>query len=119
MNPLTEMSAPTRRNVPSQPLSQAVPLAPQTTKATAESDADARLRDRDASPSRKSPAFGGMKRRGSNMRAGAIGGLRKREWWILAGITLLGVAVRFYRLGWPTSVVYVSAASFLLESRAD
>lgn len=48
-----------------------------------------------------------MKRRGSNMRAGAIGGLRKREWWILAGITLLGFGVRFYRLGWPTSVVYV------------
>lgn len=106
------MSAPTRRNVPSQApaLGQAIPLAPQTTKLTAESDADTRLRDRgDISPPRKpmysSGGAGGMKRRGSNMRAGTIGGLRKREWWILGAITLLGTGVRFYRLGWPTSVV--------------
>lgn len=104
------MSAPTRRNVPTQiPLGQAIPLSPQTTKFNvgAESDADARLRDRDGSPPYK-PSFStgmGMKRRGSNMRAGAIGGLKKREWWILAGITLLGCVVRFYGLGWPTSVV--------------
>ena len=109
------MSAPTRRNVPAQPpipLGQAIPLTPQTTKftaaATMESDADARLRDRDGSPPYKQ-SFGasgmGMKRRGSNMRAGAIGGLKKREWWILGGITVLGCMVRFHRLGWPTSVV--------------
>ena len=84
-----------------------------------ESDADARLRDRDTSPSYKSSfASGmgmGMKRRGTTMRAGAIGGLKKREWWILAGITVLGCLVRFYNIGWPTSVVYVSAIASLSE----
>jgi hypothetical protein len=92
------MSA-TRRNVPSQPLS--APLPPIATKLTVESEADTRLRDRDGSPPK---AFGG-KRRNSSLRAGTIGGLKKREWWILSAITVLGVVVRFWNISYPDSVV--------------
>jgi hypothetical protein len=92
------MSA-TRRNVPSQPLS--APLPPLATKLNVESEADTRLRDRDGSPPK---AFGG-KRRNSNLRAGTIGGLKKREWYILGGITTLGALVRFWNISWPDSVV--------------
>jgi hypothetical protein len=63
-----------------------------------EHDADARLRNRDVSPQ----AFGG-KRRG--VRAGTTAGLRKREWWILAVVTTLGLGVRFWNISWPDSVV--------------
>jgi hypothetical protein len=105
--PVSRMSAPTRRNVLSQPQPPALaaPLPPQATKLTVESDADTRLRTRDISPPTLNRKGSGMKRRNSNLRAGTIGGLKKREWWILAVITVLGTCVRFYRLGWPDSVV--------------
>jgi dolichyl-phosphate-mannose-protein mannosyltransferase len=95
------MSAPTRRNVPSHQLSAPLPPLATTTKLTVESEADTRLRDRDGSPPR---AFGG-KRRNSSLRAGTIGGLKRREWWILGVITALGVLVRFWNISWPDSVV--------------
>ena len=81
--------------------------APITTKATAnsnlESEADARLRDPQwptRSSSSSSTAFGGKRRSGRTDM-----GLKQREWVILAGIMVVGCGVRFYKIGWPTSVV--------------
>jgi hypothetical protein len=31
--------------------------------------------------------------------------LKKREWYILGGITTLGALVRFWNISWPDSVV--------------
>lgn len=63
-----------------------------------ESDADARLRHKE-----DGPAFGG--RRGSNTRAGALLGLRKREWVILSAVCIIASFVRLWDLATPTSVV--------------
>ena len=64
-----------------------------------ESDADMRLRERDASTWPSKPAFGGRKMGKTEL------GLRKREWVILSGVCLLAAGVRLYRLDYPHSVV--------------
>lgn len=64
-----------------------------------EADADARLRDRDDSPTVQ-PAFGGKR------RVGKVDlGLRRREWVIVSVVCLIGAFVRLHHLSWPTSVV--------------
>lgn len=78
-----------------------VPHASSTSSTRPESDADAKLRLRDG-PGIASPVpFGG--RRGG--RAGAMLGLRRREWIILGAVTVVACFVRLWNLAHPTSVV--------------
>lgn len=74
------------------------PIAPK------ESDADARLRDRDQNPSTwprkdESQAFGGRR------RVGGSGRLRKREWYILGVVCAIATVVRLWKISHPSSVV--------------
>lgn len=68
-----------------------------------ESDADAklRLRGEGSGVSPTSAAFGG--RRGA--RAGAMLGLRRREWIILGAVCVVACFVRLWNLAHPSSVV--------------
>ncbi|EKC98887.1 hypothetical protein A1Q2_06858 [Trichosporon asahii var. asahii CBS 8904] len=68
-----------------------------------ESDADAKLRNKDDGPVSTSTSFS-MRRRGD--RAGGKLGLRRREWILLGAVTIVACFVRLWNLGWPTSVVY-------------
>ena len=66
-----------------------------------ESEADAKLRDRDLyPPPSEVAAFGGRRRMGK-----VDLGLRKREWVILGVVSVLGAFIRLWKLGYPTSVV--------------
>lgn len=117
------MSAPITRRHPLSSSAQpsvapplAPPIAPSTTHYTAtsnppiEADADLKLRNRSPSPSRLKEqyhgSFGsGPGKRTRTARAGTVVGLRKREWWILGVVSALGLVVRFWKLGYPDSVV--------------
>ena len=71
---------------------------------TKESDADARLRERELNPANwpkreEQAAFGGRR------RIGTSGKLRKREWYILGMVCVLAGFVRLWKLHHPTSVV--------------
>ncbi|KAL1409751.1 Dolichyl-phosphate-mannose--protein mannosyltransferase 1 [Vanrija albida] len=68
-----------------------------------EADADARLRNKDDGP--VSAAFGGPRLRGAG-RAGAIAGLRRREWILVGAICVIASFVRLWNLAHPTSVVF-------------
>lgn len=91
----------------SQPLTRRVSLQPHpsqpstfTSKVTVESEADARLRDHHAGPhTMQKTAFGG--KRGS----AAVGRIGKREWTMIAGMVVVALYVRLYKLGRPSSVV--------------
>lgn len=117
MPSLSPPTSPARRRSPAPTLSTSTSLSqgtpapailtkpsnPSLRPGSAESDADARLRERSYTPT--PDAFGGQ-RRGKGPRAGAgVGGLKRREWLILGVITGVGGFVRLYKLGWPTSVV--------------
>lgn len=71
-----------------------------------EADADARLRHKEDGPvgAASATAFGGPRHRGAG-RAGAIGGLRRREWILVGGICIIASFVRLWNLAHPTSVV--------------
>ncbi|KIR54376.1 dolichyl-phosphate-mannose-protein mannosyltransferase [Cryptococcus gattii Ru294] len=92
----------------SQPLTRRAPLQPHpsqpstfASKVTVESEADARLRDHHAGPyTIQKTAFGG--KRGS----AAVGRIGKREWTMIAGMVVVALYVRLYRLGRPSSVVF-------------
>ncbi|KAI9631780.1 putative Dolichyl-phosphate-mannose--protein mannosyltransferase 2 [Dioszegia hungarica] len=80
----------------------ATPSAPIPPK---ESDADARLRDRDLDRSswptkNEIPAMGGRR------RVGGSGRLRKREWYILGAVCCVAAVVRLWKLSHPSSVVF-------------
>jgi dolichyl-phosphate-mannose-protein mannosyltransferase len=93
--------------------SKAATLAPAETSRvnaspslTKESDADARLRERELNPANwpkreEQLAFGGRR------RAGTSGKLRKREWYILGVVCVLAGFVRLWKLHHPSSVVWV------------
>lgn len=66
-----------------------------------EADADAKLRLKDEGPV-VATAFGGRRGQG---RAGAIGGLRRREWIMLAVVCCIASFVRLWNLAYPDSVV--------------
>lgn len=67
-----------------------------------ESDADAKLRNKDDGPVSTSTSFT-MRRRGE--RVGGRLGLRRREWILLGAVTVVACFVRLWNLAWPTSVV--------------
>ncbi len=71
------------------------PLSAPAPSPKTEADADAKLRDRAPEP------FGG--RRGA--RAGAMLGLRRREWIILGAVCVVASFVRLWNLAHPSSVV--------------
>lgn len=99
-------SKPSNPVIPPPELSRThVTAAPSATTAPKESDADARLRDRDMKPSswpRKEEvqALGGRRRIG-----GGSGKLRKREWYILGIVCAIATVVRLWKLSHPSSVV--------------
>jgi dolichyl-phosphate-mannose-protein mannosyltransferase len=62
-----------------------------------DADADAKLRDRHE----RQEAFGGRK----GARAGALLGLRRREWIILGAVCVVASFVRLWNLAHPSSVV--------------
>lgn len=84
---------------------------PETSRVTAipsltkESDADARLRERELDPANwpkreEQLAFGGRR------RIGTSGKLRKREWYILGVVCVVAAFVRLWKLHHPSSVVF-------------
>ncbi|ORX40287.1 putative Dolichyl-phosphate-mannose--protein mannosyltransferase 2 [Kockovaella imperatae] len=68
-----------------------------------ESDADTKLRDRDLYP----PPTVDVASFGGRRRVGKVDlGLKRREWVILAIVSVLGAFIRLWRLSYPTSVVF-------------